>query len=82
MSGTTCGIQCPKCQRFESQVIDSRGKDERTIRRRRSCLSCGQRFTTHERIADTGFIDDPKELRQQLVAAARAVFDIAKEIAN
>lgn len=42
-------MKCPFCNFEESRVIDSRSADygER-IRRRRECLSCSRRFTTHE----------------------------------
>jgi transcriptional repressor NrdR len=35
-------------------VVDSRSADDdRTIRRRRECISCGRRFTTYETIEVT-----------------------------
>ena len=44
-------MRCPFCGHEESQVKDSRPSDDgASIRRRRSCPSCGGRFTTHERI--------------------------------
>jgi len=44
-------MRCPFCGHEETQVKDSRpGDDGGTIRRRRSCPSCGGRFTTFERI--------------------------------
>lgn len=44
-------MRCPFCGHEESQVKDSRPTDDGTaIRRRRSCPSCGGRFTTFERI--------------------------------
>ncbi|MBQ6569307.1 MAG: transcriptional regulator NrdR [Clostridia bacterium] len=44
-------MKCPFCGNVESKVIDSRPTDEgERIRRRRECLSCGKRFTTHETI--------------------------------
>lgn len=46
-------MRCPKCQSLKSSVIDSRqAEDGHTIRRRRSCDQCGQRFTTYERIEE------------------------------
>jgi transcriptional repressor NrdR len=42
-------MRCPKCQHPDSKVIDSRTSGD-TIRRRRECLSCAERFTTHEHI--------------------------------
>ncbi|MCG0995792.1 transcriptional regulator NrdR [Acetobacter indonesiensis] len=44
-------MRCPFCGNLESQVRDSRPNEEGSaIRRRRACLSCGQRFTTVERV--------------------------------
>ena len=42
-------MNCPYCSFEESKVIDSRPADDgERIRRRRECLNCGKRFTTHE----------------------------------
>jgi transcriptional repressor NrdR len=42
-------MYCPFCSHIETKVIDSRLAGEgRQIRRRRECLSCGERFTTFE----------------------------------
>ena len=44
-------MRCPFCGKEDTQVKDSRAsEDGATIRRRRSCTSCGSRFTTFERI--------------------------------
>jgi len=44
-------MKCPYCGFSESKVIDSRPADEgRSIRRRRECLSCENRFTTYETV--------------------------------
>ncbi len=44
-------MRCPKCGCLDDKVIDSRSSREgSTIRRRRECLGCGQRFTTYEEI--------------------------------
>ena len=46
-------MRCPRCSSGESRVIDSRvasGGAER--QRRRQCEACGERFTTHEKVAD------------------------------
>jgi transcriptional repressor NrdR len=44
-------MRCPKCGCQEDKVIDSRASREgATIRRRRECTGCGQRFTTYEEI--------------------------------
>jgi len=42
-------MRCPYCRHPDSRVVDSREQDEgQVIRRRRSCLECGRRFTTVE----------------------------------
>lgn len=42
-------MHCPFCTHSETKVIDSRLAGEGSqIRRRRECLSCGERFTTFE----------------------------------
>jgi transcriptional repressor NrdR len=44
-------LKCPFCGNPETQVKDSRPSDDAaSIRRRRSCASCGGRFTTFERV--------------------------------
>ncbi len=41
---------CPFCKHDGTKVTDSRESSEDTIRRRRECLECGERFTTYESI--------------------------------
>lgn len=44
-------MRCPHCGALDTQVRDSRpSEDHAAIRRRRSCPSCGARFTTFERV--------------------------------
>ena len=44
-------MRCPKCGNDDDKVLDSRAsKEGAAIRRRRECLKCGYRFTTHEEI--------------------------------
>ena len=44
-------MKCPRCGNGEDKVLDSRSvRDGATIRRRRECVACGCRFTTHEEI--------------------------------
>ncbi|MBX2800280.1 MAG: transcriptional regulator NrdR [Myxococcales bacterium] len=42
-------MRCPACHHPESRVIDSRTTGD-AIRRRRSCQSCGHRFSTLEKV--------------------------------
>jgi transcriptional repressor NrdR len=42
-------VHCPFCQHENTRVVDSRVADDgSTIRRRRECESCGERFSTYE----------------------------------
>ncbi|NZA28396.1 transcriptional repressor NrdR [Luteimonas sp. SJ-92] len=44
-------MHCPFCQHVDTRVIDSRvSEDGATIRRRRECEACGERFSTLETI--------------------------------
>ncbi len=42
-------MRCPYCHFRDSRVTDSRASDD-GIRRRRECISCGERFTTVEAV--------------------------------
>ena len=42
-------MKCPSCGSEDIKVVDSRpGEDNNSIRRRRECLTCHNRFTTYE----------------------------------
>ncbi len=62
-------MRCPFCGNEDTQVKDSRPADDgASIRRRRSCTGCGNRFTTFERV----------QLRELIVIKAdgrRVAFD-------
>lgn len=46
-------MKCPRCNKGESIVTDSRStEDNCKIRRRRECVSCSHRFTTYENMED------------------------------
>ena len=50
-------MHCLKCGCEESKVVDSRAiEDGNSIRRRRECLNCQNRFTTYEKIEYTPII--------------------------
>lgn len=87
---------CPKCKKQDLCVIDSREVDDKSIRRRRECTSCGFRFTTYERIEPAKLnvlkrsgavepFDKDKVLRGMLISAkdrieVKQLEDIADEI--
>ena len=58
MAGTSVlAMRCPTCAADDDKVVDSRGADDgAAIRRRRQCLSCGQRFTTYERVEEVPIV--------------------------
>lgn len=56
------GLRCPSCFHNGTKVLDSRPVDEgRSIRRRRECESCFNRFTTFERVEESPLIVVKKE---------------------
>ena len=51
--GSLANVRCPHCLADDDRVVDSRvAEDGAAIRRRRECASCGQRYTTFERIEE------------------------------
>ncbi len=54
-------MRCPKCSCQEDKVIDSRSiKEGSGVRRRRECIECNFRYTTHEEILN----DDIKVIKK------------------
>ena len=46
-------MKCPLCGKSDDKVIESRqNQSATTIRRRRECLGCGNRFTSYEHIEE------------------------------
>jgi transcriptional repressor NrdR len=69
-------VRCPACGQIESKVVDSRQSDDgSTIRRRRECLACRQRFTTFERVEPTTLVVIKR-------SGVRQPFDRAKVVAG
>ena len=68
-------MRCPYCRHADSRVVDSREQDEgQVIRRRRSCLDCGRRFTTVEEatlaVSKRSGVTEPFS-RQKVVSGVR-----------
>jgi len=42
-------MHCPFCSAPDTRVVDSRLSNQDTVRRRRECVDCGERFTTYEK---------------------------------
>ena len=74
-------MQCPYCAKEQNKVIDTRESDE-TIRRRRQCLSCGKRFTTYERIAQTGLMVIKQDSRREAFDRQKLLSGIVKACAK
>lgn len=63
-------MKCPYCSYEESKVIDSRSADDgERIRRRRECLRCGKRFTTHEVIETVPIIVVKRDKSREVLTA-------------
>lgn len=57
-------MECPYCSHPSSKVTDKRKSPDGT-RRRRECLKCGKRFTTHERVSREDFYVIKKDGRRE-----------------
>ena len=68
-------MKCPYCETAQSKVTDSRDA-ENGIRRRRECLSCGRRFTTHEMVRLPALLVDKRDGRRQEFSRAKLVSGI------
>ena len=69
-------MRCPTCGGFDDKVVDSRqSEDGISIRRRRACLSCNQRFTTFERLEEVPLMVVKR-------SGVREPFDHAKVVAG
>ncbi len=65
-------MKCPSCGHPDTKVVDSRpAENNSTIRRRRSCLACGTKFSTYEHIETMPVMVIKKD-------KTREVFDRAK----
>ena len=57
-------MRCPYCSDRGSKVTDSRTNDA-GIRRRRECLNCQRRFTTHERVQSAPLMVSKRDGRRE-----------------
>ncbi len=74
-------MHCPFCGKEQNKVIDTRESDE-TIRRRRECLDCGRRFTTYERIAQTGLMVIKQDGRREAFDRQKLLSGIVRACAK
>lgn len=60
-------MKCQKCQSIDSKVIESRDvADGDSIRRRRECLACQNRWTTYERVERPNLVVVKRDGARQL----------------
>ena len=72
-------MNCPICGYTESKVIDSRPSEEgSSIRRRRECLSCQNRFTTYEKIETLPLLVVKKDKTRELFDKNKLLSGIIK----
>ena len=72
-------MKCPVCGYTESKVIDPRPSEEgSSIRRRRECLSCQNRFTTYEKIETLPLLVIKKDRTRELFDKNKLLSGIIK----
>src|SRR5512135_3908473 len=74
-------MHCPYCGKDRNKVIDTRESID-TIRRRRECIDCGRRFTTYERIAQTGLMVIKQDGRREAFDRQKLMGGIVKACAK
>lgn len=72
-------MRCPKCTNLEDKVIDSRSAASGSvIRRRRSCLRCGHRFTTYEEVVKAKLRVVKRDGRREDISRAKMISGIER----
>ena len=76
-------MKCPFCTSLDNKVIDSRlSKDGNVVRRRRECLNCRRRFTTHERVEEILPVVIKKDGRREIFDRAKILSGVQKACSN
>ena len=76
-------MRCLWCTQDQDRVVDSRAvEDGRAVRRRRECGACGRRYTTFERIEQTGLWVVKRDGSKQAYDREKVVSGISKAIKN
>src|SRR5208337_4162301 len=72
-------MRCPSCGYKDTNVVDSRLKSEGTsIRRRRKCSKCEERFTTYEYIEEVPLMVVKRDGRRQAFDRTRVLNGLIK----
>ncbi len=74
-------MRCPYCSDKSSKVTDSRVNDA-GIRRRRECLGCQRRFTTHERVQSVPLMVSKRDGRREEFSREKMVAGLRKACAK
>jgi len=72
-------MKCPSCSHKNDKVVDSRlSTDGKSIRRRRECLKCKRRYTTHEYIEGISLLVVKKDGRREQFDKKKILAGIVK----
>ena len=72
-------MRCPRCTGVEDKVIESRmNRDGSSIRRRRECSHCSNRFTTYEHVEDFTPVVVKKDGRREAFAPEKIISGLMK----
>ena len=59
-------MHCPYCGSKDTEVVETRDNDDvSSIRRRRACIACDKRFTTHERVESVHLVVIKKDGKRE-----------------
>ncbi len=76
-------MRCPYCRADDDKVVDSRSADAGgAVRRRRECLACGRRFTTHERIDEVALLVRKRSGHTELFDPAKLLAGLERAVAG
>ena len=76
-------MKCPFCTSLDNKVIDSRlSKDGNVVRRRRECIECHRRFTTHERVEEIMPVVIKKDGRREIFDRGKVLSGVQKACSN
>lgn len=72
-------MKCPFCGEIDTRVLESRQTEEgQSIRRRRECVKCGERFTTYERVEKRQLFVIKKDGRREVFDSGKILRGVIK----
>ncbi len=76
-------VRCPYCEHDDDKVVDSRSLEGgAAVRRRRECLACGRRYTTHERVVELPLMVVKRSGLKEPFEGAKLADGIGKAVAG